>query len=169
LTPIADPESPGRRRILARAVQALGAAIAAALALPALAYLFAPGRRPSAGAWVVAGSLATLSPGNPEEVGFLRTRVDGWKIVNEKATAWLVRLGDNEVAAFSPQCTHLGCAYHYDAGLREFVCPCHASNFSLTGQVLTGPAPRPLDRYPVRLDGDRILIGELPPPTESAT
>lgn len=161
-------ESPRRRRFLVRAIQFMGACLTAGLALPALAYLFAPGRRPSTGAWVEAGTLTQLRLRVPEEVMFRRTRVDGWKIVNEKAAAWLVRLDQNEVAAFSPQCTHLGCAYHYNSGIGEFVCPCHASNFSLDGQVLTGPAPRALDRYPVRLEGDRILIGELPPPPGSA-
>jgi menaquinol-cytochrome c reductase iron-sulfur subunit len=164
-----EPESLRRRRFLARAIQVLGACITAGLALPGMAYLLAPGRRQSSGAWVEAGSLTRLSLQNPEEVTFRRTRVDGWKVVNEKATAWLVRLAGNEVAAFSPHCTHLGCAYHYNSGIREFVCPCHASNFALDGKVLTGPAPRALDRYPVRVEGDRILIGELPPPPGSAT
>jgi menaquinol-cytochrome c reductase iron-sulfur subunit len=152
-------DAAGRRRFLTRAIQGLGALITAALALPAAAYLLTPGRRGAAGAWVEAARLDDLPLRVPEEIVFRRTRVDGWKIVNEKSTAWVVRLNENEVAAYNPQCTHLGCAYHFNAGIGEFVCPCHTSNFSLEGQVLTGPAPRALDRYEVRIDAGKVLIG----------
>ena len=47
------------------------------------------------------------------------------------------------MVAFNPACTHLGCAYHWDESPNNFVCPCHASVFSIDGKVLVGPAPRP--------------------------
>ena len=87
--------------------------------------------------------------------------MDGWKITSEKTTAWVVKKNEKDVVAFAPQCTHLGCAYHYQARTKEFLCPCHTSTFSIDGAVLTGPAPRPLDRYDIRLDGQRLLIGEI--------
>lgn len=154
----------GRRAFFERAIQGLGALIAAGFGLPALAYLFVPTRARSSGAWIEAGDLTQLGLRTPEEVVFRRTRVDGWKIISEKSTAWVVKLGESEVAAYRPQCTHLGCAYHYDDKDGEFVCPCHSSNFSLEGQVLSGPAPRPLDRYSVRIEGTKVLIGDLDQP-----
>jgi menaquinol-cytochrome c reductase iron-sulfur subunit len=80
-------------------------------------------------------------------------------VLNEKTTAWVVRTDDQKVVAFTPQCTHLACAYHWEAGSNQFLCPCHASTFSIDGKVTGGPAPRPLDRYVTRLDGNKILIG----------
>lgn len=150
-----------RRNLLARATAALGTLLAGAMGLPAIVYLLVPGRRGTVSAWLDAANLADLPVGVPEEVTLRRTRMDGWKIASEKSTAWLVRLADKEVIALAPQCTHLGCAYHYDEKKREFVCPCHTSNFSLDGKVLSGPAPRPLDRYAVRLEDGRVLIGGL--------
>jgi Rieske Fe-S protein len=41
------------------------------------------------------------------------------------------------------------------------VCPCHTSFFSIEGQVLSGPAPRPLDRYVTRIENNRLQIGRL--------
>ena len=77
----------------------------------------------------------------------------------KKSTAWVVKLADNQVVAFGPQCTHLGCAYHWDEGKTEFLCPCHSSIFSLDGKVMSGPAPRPLDRYEVRSRRHKLLLG----------
>ena len=92
---------------------------------------------------------------------FRRTRADGWKITSEKATAWVVKISDKEIVAFSPWCTHLGCAYHWDAQKREFLCPCHSSVFGMDGKVISGPAPRPLDRYEVKLENTRVWLGPV--------
>lgn len=150
-----------RRTLLARASGALGAILAGGLGLPALIYLLVPGRRGAASAWLDAASLSDLQAGEPQEVTLRRTRLDGWKLSSDKTTAWLVRMDENEVVALAPQCTHLGCAYHYDDKKREFVCPCHTSNFSLDGKVLSGPAPRALDRYHIRIESGRVLVGGL--------
>ena len=154
-----------RRNFFARATDALGALLAGGLGLPALIYLLAPSRRASASAWVDAADLTQLHLRVPEEVNLRRTRMDGWKMSSEKTTVWVVKLGESDVIALSPQCTHLGCAYHYDDKKSEFVCPCHTSNFSLDGKVLSGPAPRPLDRFAVRVENGRVLIGALSPST----
>lgn len=53
-------------------------------------------------------------------------------------------------------CTHQGCQPEPIA--QRLVCPCHGSEFSLTGEVLQGPADRALIRYDVTQDGDRLLI-----------
>lgn len=46
--------------------------------------------------------------------------------------------------ALSSVCTHLGCIARYQPDRRIIACPCHGSRFSLDGEVLAGPAPRPL-------------------------
>ncbi len=108
-----------------------------------------------------AADLAQLKPGVPEEISFRRVRMDGWRILTEKSTAWVVKTSESQAIAFAPQCTHLGCAYRWEESKNQFLCPCHTSNFSIEGKVLSGPAPRELDRYPVKVQGTRILIGPL--------
>jgi menaquinol-cytochrome c reductase iron-sulfur subunit len=101
--------------------------------------------------------------GKPEEILYDRKRTDGWQKVVEKATTWAVRTDKDKVIAFTPACTHpcthFGCAYHRDDSKRNFVCPRHASAFSVDGQVLAGPAGRPLDRYVSKVEAGKILIG----------
>src|SRR5437879_3001001 len=68
------------------------------------------------------------------------------------------RLATNEVTVYSPICTHLGCGYRWDAGEKEFKCPCHGSVFDLNGKVVGGPAPRSLDRLPVKIENGHLLV-----------
>jgi menaquinol-cytochrome c reductase iron-sulfur subunit len=152
-------ESTSRRSFYSAAIAGLGALMTAALAAPAAAYLLLKPRSQKQSDFVPAADLAQLTVGKPEEVVFRRTRVDGWRVLNEKSTAWVVRKDDQNVVAFTPQCTHLGCAYHWDEKANNFLCPCHTSTFSIDGKVLSGPAPRPLDRYVTKIDQGKILIG----------
>ncbi len=155
------PQATTRRSFFIGAIYALWGIIAAALSLPALVYLFFPPKARKTDEWVDVGDVAKLTPNEPVEMTFRRNRIDGWKIISEKTTAWVVKFPDKRVAAFGPQCTHLGCAYHWEEGKREFLCPCHSSVFAVDGKVLSGPAPRPLDRYQARLQGTRLLLGAL--------
>jgi glycine/D-amino acid oxidase-like deaminating enzyme/nitrite reductase/ring-hydroxylating ferredoxin subunit len=66
----------------------------------------------------------------------------------------LVRLNGQKVAAYrdkedqlhlvSATCTHAGCVVHFNAFERCWDCPCHGSQFGIDGQVLAGPALKPL-------------------------
>ncbi|MFD0903942.1 Rieske (2Fe-2S) protein [Actinomadura sediminis] len=60
--------------------------------------------------------------------------------------------------AFSAVCTHQGCTVGRVAdGLIN--CACHGSEFKITdGSVAEGPADRPLKEYPVRVQGDAIVV-----------
>jgi len=148
-----------RRSFYSTIISGLGSAIAAALALPAGIYLLVAGPTKNRGNFVEAAQLTQLQVGKPQEVTFERTRVDGWRTLKEKVIAWVVRTGDNTVVAYSPQCTHLGCAYHFEESSDQFVCPCHESRFTIDGRVIAGPASRPLDRYAVKVEDSKLLIG----------
>lgn len=137
--------------------------IGAALAIPAAIYLLFPPKARKASDWVKTTDLGSIPVGKPTEISFQRSRADGWQTITEKATAWVVKQSNSEVVAFTPNCTHLGCAYHWDDPSHTFVCPCHTSAFSIDGKVLGGPAPRPLDRYETRVEAGVLEIGPPQP------
>jgi menaquinol-cytochrome c reductase iron-sulfur subunit len=157
----AEPTQQVRRRFLEGLIYGLGSLIAGALSLPAAFYLLRRNTNEKSNGWVDAGELPRLQSNSPRKISFLRNRIDGWKIHAEKETAWIVKGPKEEVIALSPVCTHLGCAYQWESGHDRFLCPCHGSLFTRTGQVIAGPAPRPLDRYDVKLEGTRIWLGPL--------
>jgi menaquinol-cytochrome c reductase iron-sulfur subunit len=152
-------QSHTRRSFYINAINLLGSLIAAALAIPAAAYLLIRPKGAEDSGLSEVADLDQLRIGKPQEVLYDRKRVDGWQKVTEKASTWLVRPDDHSVTAFNPACTHLACPYHWDAPANHFICPCHGSVFSIDGKVLAGPAPRPLDRYVVKVESGKILIG----------
>jgi Rieske Fe-S protein len=167
--PVETPQSQGttRRGFYASAIYGMMAIVSAALGIPALLYLFTPAKEKKPDAWAEAGDITRLAPNSPVEVVFHRDRIDGWRVIAEKGTAWVVKYDDSRVVAFGPNCTLLGCAYHWEAGQKDFFCPCHNSVFSIDGKVVSGPAPRPLDRFQTKLQGTKLLIGQLKKSTES--
>lgn len=76
---------------------------------------------------------------------------------------YLACLADGSFLALSRTCTHLGCSVPWDEEKNQFVCPCHGSTFNLTGEVLTAPAPRPLDFYPVRIENGIVKVDTSAP------
>ena len=56
-------------------------------------------------------------------------------------------------------CTHLGCIVKWEKDQEDFLCPCHGGRYSPDGKVTVGPPPKPLETYPVTLQGDTILVG----------
>jgi menaquinol-cytochrome c reductase iron-sulfur subunit len=157
----AEVYSTTRRAFHLTIIYMLGAIMTLAMAIPTVIYLLVPPRTRKRSSWIDAGDISQLKPGEPIELSFQQNSIDGWKVESVKKTAWVVKEADNQVVAFGPQCTHLACAYHWEAAENKFVCPCHGSEFSLEGKVLAGPAPRPLDRYVTKIESNRLQLGEL--------
>ena len=61
--------------------------------------------------------------------------------------------------AFSRVCSHLGCLVDYNKTQNNIFCPCHGAIFDLEGNVVSGPPPKPLQRFPLKVEGESILIG----------
>jgi menaquinol-cytochrome c reductase iron-sulfur subunit len=156
-----DNSGTTRRGFYMVAIYGLWGIITAALGLPALVYLFVPPKVRRQSEWVEAGDISQLAPGMPVEMSFRRNRVDGWKVTSEKTSAWVVKMPNEQIVAYAPGCTHLGCPYHWEQTKNEFICPCHNSVFALDGKVVDGPAPRPLDRFETKIEGKQLLLGPV--------
>lgn len=153
-------EFTSRRGLLRGVVFGIPLLIGGTLAASIGNYLF--GRQTvQKGGWADAGDVSDIRGGEPCQLRFERAVVDGWEIRNEESSAWVILDNERRVTAFSPRCTHLGCAYRWQAEKKLFTCPCHGSEFNIRGDVITGPASRPLDRYATKLEDNRLWLGPL--------
>lgn len=121
---------------------------------------FVPQRVGAFGGQVVAGTVGEL------EVGAV-------KLVRE-GKFYLTRVPEGFLALFW-KCPHLGCTVPFKendpvsggppgpgdqpfAASGRFNCPCHGSIYNRYGQIVQGPSPRPMDRFQLTIEGDRILV-----------
>jgi cytochrome b6-f complex iron-sulfur subunit len=65
--------------------------------------------------------------------------------------------GQQQIYALQTVCTHLGCTPSWLEAEQKFKCPCHGSGFYKDGINFEGPAPRPLERYAIRIADDGQL------------
>ena len=73
---------------------------------------------------------------------------------------WVVNAdfqGQQQIYALKTVCTHLGCTPNWLEAEQKFKCPCHGSGFYKDGVNFEGPAPRPLERYAIRISDDGQL------------
>jgi cytochrome b6-f complex iron-sulfur subunit len=101
-------------------------------------------------------------PPNKFKVGFPSSFTPGQvetKFVPQYGV-WVVNWeynGKPEIYALRTVCTHLGCTPNWLEGEQKFKCPCHGSGFYKDGINFEGPAPRPLERYAIRIADDGQL------------
>jgi cytochrome b6-f complex iron-sulfur subunit len=70
----------------------------------------------------------------------------------------LIRVTDTDWRAFSAVCTHLNCTVQYQEQRRQIWCACHNGTYDLNGAVVSGPPPKALEEYAVKVRGDEVVI-----------
>lgn len=148
-----------RRHVLAASVGVLSGLIALVLGLPSVVTLI--GRRApksKAGKFVKVAAVDSLPVGQPVSLKYSEMVEKAYIRAPEMRDIWALRSEGSKVTVYSPICPHLGCRYGWNAGAREFMCPCHGSVFTPDGKVVAGPSPRPLDTLPVKVIGGDLYV-----------
>ena len=73
-------------------------------------------------------------------------------------TLIVIRTGATTTVALSEICPHARCGVRFDTPSQLLVCPCHGSEFKLTGAVVRGPAAKPLKLYASVIDAAGTLV-----------
>ena len=108
--------------------------------------------------WSKVGGISGLSTNQPQNMPFPYRSQDAYLLQDVTHSVWVIKHSASEITVFSPICPHLGCYYDWHPEKNEFICPCHGSIYSLTGKVLGGPAPRPLDTLRHKLEGGELFV-----------
>jgi menaquinol-cytochrome c reductase iron-sulfur subunit len=128
----------------------VGGLIGAAIGLPAIYYLIDPALRPGGkDMWIAIGKLENMEIGRPYPFSFTRVEVNGWERTANSFGGFALRKSEDpkDILILSSRCTHLSCSINWNEEAQAYICPCHDAKFSMEGEVLDGPPPRPLDRY----------------------
>lgn len=157
-------EGASRRAMLKVGVGVLGGGLALIPLVPALGFVNHPREHKmtsSGGGFIVAGKRRNFT-GEPVKVDLHADQVDAWNRTPDVriGSAWVIEI-DGSLTAFSTVCPHLGCAIDFNPETKKFICPCHKSSFSLTGEVEEGPSPRALDTLEVKEDEKLVTIRYL--------
>ncbi|MFQ5577231.1 MAG: ubiquinol-cytochrome c reductase iron-sulfur subunit [Anaerolineae bacterium] len=76
----------------------------------------------------------------------------------QKGRFYISRLEDGGLLALWHRCTHLGCTVPWRENQGIFLCPCHSSAFNTAGEVISGPAPRPMDIFPIEIVDGEVVV-----------
>lgn len=148
-----------RKGFLGLMTWAIGGLIGMGMAVPAVSYLIGPSlQKTSEEEWIRLGSTSKVELGIPTLFKTTIRRQTGWIVSEEEISAYIYTDQGRDYIAFSNICSHLGCKVRWIDGEDQFFCPCHNAVFDRDGEVLTGPPPRPLDRYPVLVEDGQIYI-----------
>lgn len=75
---------------------------------------------------------------------------------------YLTRTEDGVLALYR-KCVHLGCVVPWNDAEDIFHCVCHGSKYNRKGEVLAGPAPRPLNYFAISEEGDALVVDTSTP------
>lgn len=146
-----------RRRFLTLVIGVFASVNAIVLGLPFVRSLVSVASKRKA-EWSRVTEVGSLPEGQPVEVKFSAPQEDAYHYANVLYSVWVIRHSSDKITVFSPVCPHLGCHFLWDPKVERFECPCHASEYSLDGKVLYGPAPRPLDVLPHKIEQGVLFV-----------
>lgn len=138
----ADHDDVSRRRFLSRAWKLLAAGLVVDAGWSSYD-LLRPSTSGGFGGIVQAGSVADYQEGTVQYFPTGR---------------FYVTAAEGAVVALFQKCPHLGCRVPFCDSSGRFECPCHGSTYNIRGEYIKGPAPRGMDRFLIRIEGDHVVV-----------
>jgi Rieske Fe-S protein len=135
-----------RRHFLDAWIKAAGATIGAFVLYPVARYLVPPRIPEAATRRVVAAKKDELAPGSFKTFPF------------GSQPGILIRTADGAYRALSASCTHLGCTVQFKKDESTVWCACHNGRYDLEGRNVSGPPPRPLEKFVVHVEGGDVIV-----------
>lgn len=148
-----------RRDFMKIATGAIGGLIGLGFGIPAITYIIGPVlTQDQVQAWILLGATSKIELGKPTLFKVKIKRQTGWIVNEEELSVYVLTEDGREYIALSNVCTHLGCRIRWITEQDQFFCPCHNGVFDKQGNVVSGPPPRPLDRYETKVEDEQLFI-----------
>jgi Rieske Fe-S protein len=165
-----SPAAIERRGVIAKLLAAgVGAVVAIVPLVPGAAFVLDPilrkkrtGKEAAGDGFLKITTLAALpADGTPQSFPVVKDLQDAWNKFpkTEVGSVYLSLNPDGTVTCFNACCPHLGCTVNYVPAAKNFLCPCHASSFSLKGERSNAIPPRPMDSLTAEIrNGDEVWV-----------
>jgi len=151
-------EKMDRRDFMKATIVGIGGAIGAAIGLPAIAYVVGPALKQGTDTWIQLGAVNKIELNTPTLFKTIIETQTGWISAEEEFSAYVLTENGQDFTVMSNVCTHLGCRVRWIADKDGFFCPCHNGVFSKDGSVVSGPPPRPLDRFESKVENGVLFV-----------
>lgn len=156
---MSDDKHITRRNFMSIATWAIGGLIGLGLGIPGIAYILGPAKKSDEDQdWIRLGPTSKVELNSPTLFKTTITKQTGWISNEEEISVYILTDNGRDYIAMSNICTHLGCRVRWIPEEEQFFCPCHTAVFDKNGDVASGPPPRPLDRFQVKIEADQLYI-----------
>lgn len=118
----------------------------AAIFYPVIDFLLPPKTAEPTVASIKAGIASEFPPNSSKIVKFGRKPVI------------LVKTDESTFTALAATCTHLDCIVQYKTDTKQIWCACHNGIYDIKGRNISGPPPKPLEEFVVKIIKDEIVI-----------
>jgi Rieske Fe-S protein len=156
---MSDEKKVSRRDFLGIATFSIGGLISLILGIPAISYIVSPaGKQEEEQLLIPLGAADKVVPGEPT---LFRTKISqkaGWITEDRELSYYVLTEDGREFEAISNICTHLSCRVRWVSDEEKFYCPCHNGVFDKNGDVVSGPPPRPLNKFSVKDEDGQLFV-----------
>ena len=148
-----------RRNFMQAAIWGIGGLIGIGFGVPAVAYVVGPSlKSQQTQTWMQLGPTSKVELGTPTLFTFTVQTQTGWIENTQETSVYVLSTDGRTYIAMSNICTHLGCHIRWISDQNQFFCPCHNGVFDISGNVVSGPPPRPLTRYDVKVENNQLFV-----------
>ncbi len=139
-----DPGFVTRTKFLTGVALVTGGVMTAAILVPVIGFAAADSLKEEEWRWVDIGPYSDYPPDAVTSIA-----VSGPYPESDRRA--FIRNKNGGLIAIWNRCAHLGCPVSYSPGGDVYSCPCHGGAYDSLGLVTSGPPPRPLDRFDIKI------------------
>ncbi len=153
-----DPEDIQKRNFIKGLTATVLGFLSLALTWPLVSFLIPSSNEGTGEKFIKVPNFPAMPTGKPTKLNFTSIDVQAFITSNVVYDIWVIKHAADKATVYSPLCPHLNCRYNFDSTKDVFACPCHGSVFNEQGKCIAGPAPRPLDTLPYKIEGGELYV-----------
>lgn len=158
--PLEIHEELERRSFLGLILAGVGGVIGAVMAIPLVRFATFPLRsRSGEASWSDVGKIDEFqSLDAPVARTIAMQTNEGWRSSVMHNVVYVVPNGKNDLKVLSSVCPHLGCAIRWIDKQDKFICPCHGGTFTPSGEYISGPPLRGMDKLESKVENGLLKV-----------